>query len=202
MAPLPGFGMFKGLWVTFRRLIDTYLVDLRWRGKRYRSPEGLQDRLSYKTRGIFTIQYPEERIPSPENFRYVPFLVYDELEGWRAEVALHSLWDVRASVSAAMHLDHTRGRSRDEQTPQPAGRIRDRGGRVHELRAVRRVLPVRCHPDGPQLRAGFARPLDGPALSTLRNYPNRQLPCRHPSPARPAGNPGTCGQKRRRSGLR
>jgi NADH-quinone oxidoreductase subunit I len=81
MAPLPGFGMFKGLWVTFRRLVDTYLVDLRWRGKRYRSPEGLQDRLSYRTRGIFTVQYPEERIPSPENFRYVPFLVYDELEG-------------------------------------------------------------------------------------------------------------------------
>jgi NADH-quinone oxidoreductase subunit I len=81
MAPLPGFGMLKGLWVTFRRLADTYLVDLRWRGRRYRSPEGLQDRLSHTTRGIFTVQYPEERIPSPENFRYVPFLVYDELEG-------------------------------------------------------------------------------------------------------------------------
>jgi NADH-quinone oxidoreductase subunit I len=81
MAPLPGFGMLKGLWVTFRRLVDTYRVDLRWRGKRYRSSEGLQDRLSYKTRGIFTVQYPEEKIPPPENFRYVPFLVYDELEG-------------------------------------------------------------------------------------------------------------------------
>jgi NADH-quinone oxidoreductase subunit I len=81
MAPLPGFGLLKGLWVTFRRLVDTYLVDLRWRGRRYRSPEGLQDRLTYNTRGIFTVQYPEEKIPSPENFRFVPFLVYDELEG-------------------------------------------------------------------------------------------------------------------------
>jgi NADH-quinone oxidoreductase subunit I len=80
MAPMTGLGMLKGLWVTFRRLVDTYLVDLHWRGKRYRSPEGLQDRLSYKTRGIFTIQYPEEKLPSPENFRYVPFLVYDTLE--------------------------------------------------------------------------------------------------------------------------
>jgi NADH-quinone oxidoreductase subunit I len=81
MASLTGMGMLKGLWVTFRRMVDTYLVDLRWRGKRYRSDTGLQDRLSYNTRGIFTIQYPEEKQPLPENFRFIPFLLYDELEG-------------------------------------------------------------------------------------------------------------------------
>jgi len=80
MATLTGLGLLKGLWVTFRRMVDTYLVDLRWRGKRYRSAAGLQDRLSYGTRGIFTIQYPEEKLPSPENFRFIPFLVYDQLE--------------------------------------------------------------------------------------------------------------------------
>ena len=72
MATPTGLGLIKGLWVTFRRMLDTYLVDLQWRGRRYRSPEGLQDRLSYKTRGVFTIQYPEEKQPSPENFRLHP----------------------------------------------------------------------------------------------------------------------------------
>jgi len=80
MTFLPGSGMLKGLWETFKHLVDTYRVDLRWRGKRYGNAEGIQDRLKYDTRGIFTVQYPEEKIPSPENFRFVPFLVYDELE--------------------------------------------------------------------------------------------------------------------------
>jgi NADH-quinone oxidoreductase subunit I len=29
-------------------------------------------------RKIFTIQYPEEKLPIPEEFRYIPFLVYEE----------------------------------------------------------------------------------------------------------------------------
>ncbi|MGB8252972.1 MAG: 4Fe-4S binding protein [Anaerolineaceae bacterium] len=86
MAPLTGLGMLKGLWVTFRRMVNTYLVDLRWRGKRYSSAAGLQDRLVHSTQGIFTIQYPEEKIPSPENFRYIPFLVYDEMESGERKI--------------------------------------------------------------------------------------------------------------------
>ncbi|MDH5508264.1 MAG: 4Fe-4S binding protein, partial [Anaerolineae bacterium] len=34
-------------------------------------------RMSKDTRGIFTIQYPEEKLPVPEEFRFIPFLVYD-----------------------------------------------------------------------------------------------------------------------------
>ena len=34
--------------------------------------------MSTDTRGIFTVQYPEEKLPVPEEFRYVPFLVYEE----------------------------------------------------------------------------------------------------------------------------
>ncbi len=86
MAALPGSGMMKGLWETFKHLVETYWVDLRWRGKRYRNPAGIQDRLSYGTRGIFTVQYPEEKIPSPENFRFIPFLVYDELENGERKI--------------------------------------------------------------------------------------------------------------------
>ena len=73
-----GKGILKGLGVSARHFIETYLDDIRWLGrKRYGSPEGIAHRSSKKGRGIFTVQYPEERIPVPEEFRFVPFLVYE-----------------------------------------------------------------------------------------------------------------------------
>jgi NADH-quinone oxidoreductase subunit I len=33
--------------------------------------------MSTKTRGIFTVQYPEEKLPVPEEFRFLPFLIYE-----------------------------------------------------------------------------------------------------------------------------
>src|SRR3970282_1696105 len=30
-----------------------------------------------KARGIFTVQYPEEKLPVPEEFRFIPFLLFD-----------------------------------------------------------------------------------------------------------------------------
>ncbi len=74
-----GFGILKGLGVTLKHFIDTYLDDIRWLGKgRYRTEKGIAFRSSGQTRGIFTIQYPEEKLPVPEDFRFNPFLVYDE----------------------------------------------------------------------------------------------------------------------------
>jgi NADH-quinone oxidoreductase subunit I len=73
-----GLGIIKGLGVTLRRFVDTYIEDLRWWGKRYYTKEGIAHRQSSKTRGIFTVQYPEEKLPVPEEFRYIPFLLYEE----------------------------------------------------------------------------------------------------------------------------
>ncbi len=76
-----GKGILKGLSVTAKRFIDTYIDDIAWllRGKkRYYSEEGIKHRSSKDTKGIFTVQYPEERLIAPEEMRYVPFLVYDE----------------------------------------------------------------------------------------------------------------------------
>lgn len=75
---LDGFGILKGLGVTLRRFIETYLDDIRWWGKRYYTKEGIAHRMSKDARGIFTIQYPEEKLPVPEEFRFIPFLVYEE----------------------------------------------------------------------------------------------------------------------------
>jgi NADH-quinone oxidoreductase subunit I len=73
--------LIKSLMVTFQRFWDTYWDDLVWlvRGKRrYGSEAGIRHRSSKDARGIFTIQYPEERLILPEEARYIPFLVYDE----------------------------------------------------------------------------------------------------------------------------
>lgn len=75
-----GKGIFKGLMVTAKRFFDTYLDDVKWWGKRYYTPEGIAHRSGKDAKGIFTVQYPEEKVPVPEEFRYIPFLVYDEEE--------------------------------------------------------------------------------------------------------------------------
>jgi NADH-quinone oxidoreductase subunit I len=73
-----GKGILKGLSVSLKRFVETYWDDLAWIGKRYRTPEGIAHRSGKNARGIFTVQYPEEKLPVPEEFRFLPFLVYEE----------------------------------------------------------------------------------------------------------------------------
>lgn len=81
-----GWNILKALWITFRRFVESYIDDLYWFfkggfGKRY-TPEALPVRQNPRTkRGIFTVQYPAERLPLPERFRGFPFLVYDDETG-------------------------------------------------------------------------------------------------------------------------
>ena len=84
-----GKGILKGLGVTLNRFMETYLDDISWwmKGKkRYYTQEGIAHRASKDARGIFTVQYPEEQLIQPEEFRYVPFLVYDEGAEGKKEV--------------------------------------------------------------------------------------------------------------------
>jgi NADH-quinone oxidoreductase subunit I len=74
---MDGKGIFKGMQVTLKRFLITYLDDLRWWGKRYYTREGIAHRQSKDAQGIFTIQYPDEKMPVPEEFRYTPFLIYE-----------------------------------------------------------------------------------------------------------------------------
>jgi NADH-quinone oxidoreductase subunit I len=75
-----GDGLIKGLYVTLKHFIGTYIDDIRWLGRRYYRDTALQTRQSPKARGVFTVQYPEEKLPVPEAFRYIPFLIYEEAE--------------------------------------------------------------------------------------------------------------------------
>jgi NADH-quinone oxidoreductase subunit I len=81
-----GKGILKGLWVTATHFLDSYIDDIAWWGRRYFKAEGIAHRSSKDTKGIFTVQYPEEKLPVPEEFRYVPFLVYDEMPEGEKEI--------------------------------------------------------------------------------------------------------------------
>ena len=73
-----GFGVVKSLFLALKHFLLTYWDDIKYGRKRYRTQEGIAHRSSKNARGVFTVQYPEERLPTPEEFRYVPFLLYEE----------------------------------------------------------------------------------------------------------------------------
>lgn len=75
-----GTGIIKGMAVTMRHFIETYVDDIRWMGKggRYYNEKALDVRQSLKGAGVITVFYPEEKLPVPERFRFVPFLVTDD----------------------------------------------------------------------------------------------------------------------------
>ena len=77
---MKGYGILKGLGVTLKHLVDTYTEDIKAGKDRYYTEDGVRQRMTSDTKGIFTVQYPEERLLQAEAFRYVPFLVYDEGE--------------------------------------------------------------------------------------------------------------------------
>ena len=84
-----GLGILKGLKVTWDRFWETYTEDISWvlRGKkRYNTDEGIRHRSSKDQKGIFTVQFPEEKLILPEEARYIPFLVFNELPEGKKEV--------------------------------------------------------------------------------------------------------------------
>ena len=74
-----GLGILKGMAITLKHFVDSYLDDVFWaaRGGRYYNDEALKVRQGLKGKGVKTVFYPEEKLPVPERFRFVPFLVTD-----------------------------------------------------------------------------------------------------------------------------
>lgn len=71
-----GLGVIKGLGVTLKHFFDTYIEDLKYFPKRA-TQTLVQARMAPDSKGIYTIQYPEEEPVVPERFRFLPFLVAD-----------------------------------------------------------------------------------------------------------------------------
>ena len=75
-----GQGIARGLWITFKHFINTYVDDIRYAGRKYVGDENFEIRQSPKSQGAFTVQYPDEKIAVPERFRFVPFLVVEDYD--------------------------------------------------------------------------------------------------------------------------
>ena len=77
-----GSGVLKGLGVTLKEFVATYVDDVRKIPSRYAGgKEELDQTAASAQNGIFTVQYPEERRKLSERFRYIPMLVYDAETG-------------------------------------------------------------------------------------------------------------------------
>ncbi len=76
-----GVELVRGLGITLKHFVMSYVAG--FRRARYRGPVP-QDP---NDRGIFTVQYPEERLATPERFRVLPVLIFDgkEVEKWKPE---------------------------------------------------------------------------------------------------------------------
>lgn len=69
-----GFGIIKGLLITLKHFFETYLGDF---GKKTKNLPVEERSGRVDSTGLFTIQYPEEVLAAPEEFRVIPFLVYE-----------------------------------------------------------------------------------------------------------------------------
>lgn len=72
-----GIGVAKGLLLTLKHFFETYTDDLRYFPNSARNKVAFARRQSPDGRGLFTVEYPEMKLPVPENFRFLPFLVTD-----------------------------------------------------------------------------------------------------------------------------
>lgn len=91
-----GRGLIRGHWITLRRFLLTFakdfrdgfalkrrgggnlLVDFFWGPSRGEERVVVQDAT---TEGLFTVEYPDERLPVYERFRVLPILIYDDEDG-------------------------------------------------------------------------------------------------------------------------
>lgn len=74
-----GRGILRGLGVTLRHFVNTYVDDLRYGFQKY-SKDNFEVRQGMKAQGSFTVQYPDEKLAVPERFRFTPFLVTNDLD--------------------------------------------------------------------------------------------------------------------------
>jgi NADH-quinone oxidoreductase subunit I len=74
-----GLGVVKGLGITLKHFIDTYVDDIKYFyfPTSATNQEAFARRQGPEGRGIFTVEYPEMKLQTPENFRFLPFLVTD-----------------------------------------------------------------------------------------------------------------------------
>jgi NADH-quinone oxidoreductase subunit I len=74
-----GLGVIKGLTITLKHFFDSYAEDVKevYFSRGGEKPGVFARRQGPQGEGMFTVQYPEQKLKTPENFRFLPFLVTD-----------------------------------------------------------------------------------------------------------------------------
>ncbi|MBI3733816.1 MAG: 4Fe-4S binding protein, partial [Chloroflexi bacterium] len=75
-----GSGVVRGMGITLKAFFDSYKADLR-RGLGKRYLPNRQAVVQEPSPGYITIQYPEEKLAVPENFRFFPVLIRESQTG-------------------------------------------------------------------------------------------------------------------------
>jgi NADH-quinone oxidoreductase subunit I len=75
-----GTGILKGLGVTLKHFINSYVGDIRYGLRNYTRKDAFESQQGPDSLGIFTVEYPDEKIAVPERFRFVPFLVVEDAD--------------------------------------------------------------------------------------------------------------------------
>ncbi len=74
-----GTGLAKGLLLTLRHFIDSFVDDLRYGLRKYsHATDNFGLRQGTEAKGVITVQYPDEKVAVPERFRFVPFLIVED----------------------------------------------------------------------------------------------------------------------------
>jgi NADH-quinone oxidoreductase subunit I len=92
-----GRGILRGLAVTLKHFVNTYIDDFRFGMQKYNNADYFQSRQSPEARGAYTVQYPDEKIAVPERFRFTPFLVVNDHD---AEVDPGKDWCTSCGICA------------------------------------------------------------------------------------------------------
>jgi len=76
-----GQGVLRGMSVTLRHFFESYVIGFKEQPSAagdLPAPTAVRAGMPIRTGGMQTAQYPDEKLPVPDRFRYIPFLVYED----------------------------------------------------------------------------------------------------------------------------
>jgi NADH-quinone oxidoreductase subunit I len=95
---MAGQGFIKGMMLTLRHFLKSYADDFRYGLRRYsHDVDNFETRQGTQTEGVFTVQYPDEKVAAPERFRFVPFLI---VQDWDDELNPGKDWCTSCGICA------------------------------------------------------------------------------------------------------